>query len=163
MMNFGEEKKELFCEIERLVSTLSLVPVEVTRSDSQSQTQLTVILYNRDRDITVDDLEAAYNIIYPRYSVLLGDRDLSLEVSSPGLERKFKDYHEFEVFASKRVRLYSVEYSSYISGVIEKADSDSVTLTSYLVEDSKETGERIKIKYNTIAKAKLDYSWEDKK
>ncbi len=163
MLNFGEEKKELFVEIEALVSSLSLVPVEVTRSDSQSQTQLTVVLYNREKDITVDELEAAYNIIYPRYSVLLGDRDLNLEVSSPGLERKFKDYHEFEVFCGKRVRLYSSECSSYISGIIEKADSDSVTLTSYLVEDRKETGERIEVKYNTIAKAKLDYSWEDKK
>lgn len=161
MLNYGEEKKELFKEIESLVAALSLRPVEVVKTTGKEGVTMRVLLYRSGSDITLDDLEAAYNIIYPRYSVL-EKRDLTLEVSSPGLGRTFKDYHEFSVFAAKRVRLYSTAFSSYISGVIESADDTSVTLTHYLIEDKKEEGDRITVLYDTIAKAKLDYLWEDK-
>ena len=161
MLNYGEEKKELFREIEGLVSTLSLVPVEVGKTSGKEGVSMRVLLYRKDEEITIDDLEAAYNIIYPRYSVT-EERDLTLEVSSPGLGRTFKDYYEFTVFQGKRVRLYSTAFSSYVSGVIDSADEKSVTLTDYLVEDRKEKGDRITVVYDTIAKAKLDYLWEDK-
>ncbi len=161
MLNYSEEKKELFKEIESLVEPLSLVPVECVRNTGKEGVSMRILLYRRDSDITIEDLEAAYNIIYPRYSVL-EKRELTLEVSSPGLERSFKDYYEFRVFVQKRVRLYSTSFSSYISGVIESADENAVTLTSYLIEDRKEEGDRITVLYDTIAKAKLDYLWEDK-
>ncbi len=161
MLNYGEEKKELFKEIESLVEPLSLRPVEVAKTTGKEGVTMRVLLYRSDGDITLDDLEAAYNIIYPRYSVL-EKRDLTLEVSSPGLGRTFKDYHEFAVFVKKRVRLYSVSFSSYISGVIESADECAVTLTQYVIEDRKEEGDAITVPYDTIAKAKLDYLWEDK-
>lgn len=162
MLKSGEEKKELFIEIESLVSQLGLRCVEVYKNETKGAVSLTCLLYKNESDITTDDLEKAYNVIYPRYSVLLGERDLTLEVSSPGMGRVFKDYYEFTVFQGKRVRLYSTQYSSYISGIIETSDFQSVTLINYLIEDKKENGERMKIDYNTIAKAKLDYSWEDK-
>ncbi len=162
MLKSGEEKKELFIEIESLVSQLGLRCVEVYKNETKGTVSLTCLLYKNESDITTDDLEKAYNVIYPRYSVLLGERDLTLEVSSPGMGRVFKDYYEFTVFQGKRVRLYSTQYSSYISGIIETSDFQSVTLINYLIEDKKENGERMKIDYNTIAKAKLDYSWEDK-
>ncbi len=161
MLSYGEEKKELFKEIESLVGALGLKPVEVGKTTGREGVTMRVLLYRGDSDITLDDLEAAYNIIYPRYSVL-EKRDLTLEVSSPGLGRTFKDYHEFSVFTGKRVRLYSTAVSSYISGVIESADDTYVTLTHYLIEDKKEEGDRITVLYDNIAKAKLDYLWEDK-
>ncbi len=162
MLKSDAEEYTLFNEIKSLVSGFSLLPVEVTQSDLKGRTQLRVILYKRESEITLDELEAAYNIIYPRYSVLFSDRDLSLEVSSPGLERSFKDTYEFTVFTGKRVRLYSTLYSSYVKGIIKEADDSSVILTQYFIEDRKEGGDEIKIEYSTIAKAKLDYSWEDK-
>ncbi len=163
MLTSTMEKKELFIDVENLVSSLNLKTVEVSRSEGRETTKINVVLYSCEHDITLDELEEAYNILYPRFSVLLGDRDLSLEVSSPGLGRTFKDTYEFVVFTSKRVRLYSTEYSQYITGIINCADDKSVVLSSYSMEDSKESGDEIKINYDTIAKAKLDYSWEDKK
>ena len=94
------------------------------------------------------------------YSVIYADRDIQLEVSSPGLQRNFKDYMEFSVFTGKSVRVYSVPESSYITGKIESADSSSVTLSEYLVEDMNEKGDRITIPFSDIAKAKLEYRWE---
>ena len=163
MLSNTQEKSGLFKEIDSLVSSLSLSLVEVTKTERKGGVDMTVILYRSDSDITLDELESAYNIIYPRYSVLLGERDLNLEVSSPGLGRNIKDLSEFSVFTGKRVRLYSTGYSSYVSGMIESCDERSLTLTDYLIEDKKESGERIVITYDTIAKAKLDYKWEDEK
>ncbi len=162
MLQSQIEKKDLFVDVESLVSSINLHAVEVSRSEGRETTKINVVLYKKECDITLDELEAAYNILYPRFSVLLGERELSLEVSSPGLGRNFKDTYEFVVFTGKRVRLYSTEESQYITGIIQSADKREVVLTSYLKEDTKETGDEIKINFNSIAKAKLDYSWEDK-
>ena len=96
------------------------------------------------------------------YQVLSQDRDLNLEVSSPGIQRTFKDICEFEVFKGKTVRVYSTLYSSYVVGKIEDSDKDGVTLSSYLIEDKKESGEIIRLNYDTISKAKLECIWEEK-
>ena len=47
-------------------------------------------------------------------------------------------------------------------GKIEDSDKDGVTLSSYLIEDKKESGEIIKLNYDTISKAKLECIWEEK-
>ena len=88
------------------------------------------------------------------------DRDLQLEVSSPGLQRSFSDVLEFSVFRGRLVRVYSVSRSEYIIGTITDSDDESVVLSSYEAEGSKEKGERISLQYSDIAKAKLEYRWE---
>ena len=108
-----------------------------------------------------EDLEAIYNVVYPRYSVLW-TRDLELEVSSPGINRNIKDIGEFKIFLGKTVRVYVQSKSSYVVGKIEKADDDYLYLSSYLIEDTKEEGEEISIEYSDISKAKLDYVTEAK-
>lgn len=114
-------------------------------------------LYTKDHEITTGELAKVYNLVYPRYQVILGDRDLSLEVSSPGLQRNIKDYYEFSVFVGKCVRVYCDKYSSWVIGDIVSADDTSVTLSSVLIEDSKETFETLHISYIDIQKAKLEF------
>ena len=58
--------------------------------------------------------------------------------------------------------IYSTFYSSYVVGKIEDSDKEGVTLSSYLIEDKKESGEIIKLNYDTISKAKLECIWEEK-
>ena len=92
--------------------------------------------------------------------VIFGDRDLELEVSSPGLQRSFKDVIEFSIFRGKLVRAYSVSFSSYITGKIDSADDGFVTLSECSIEDSGEKRDSITLPYSDIAKAKLEYRWE---
>lgn len=150
----------LYGEIDGLMSAIGLRTVEAVSSVHQGMRSMRVVVYKEDGEVNTDDLAAAYNLIYPRYSIIYSDRDLQLEVSSPGLQRNFKDYMEFSVFTGKSVRVYSVPESSYITGEIESADSSSVTLSDYLVEDRNEKGDRITIPFSDIAKAKLEYRWE---
>ena len=152
----------LFLDIASLIEPMGYKLVEATRSEHKGNVSLRILCYKDGDGIDTGDLEAIYNVIYPRYSVLWS-RDLELEVSSPGINRNIKDVGEFKVFLGKTVRIYSTSLSSYVIGTIKNADDDAITLSSYLIEDKKEEGDEIRIEYDDISKAKLDYMTEAKK
>ena len=160
MLTNDISSKQLFCDVKDLIDASGLKLVDVSCTESQGTVQMKIVLYCSDHEINTDDLEIAYNIIYPRYSVLLGARDLTLEVTSPGLQRTFKDFYEFSVFTGKNVRLYSTRYSCYVIGRIKNAEDNSVVLSDYLIEDKNEKGEELVVPFCDIAKAKLEYRWE---
>lgn len=160
MLTEDARESRLFKEIEELMEGLSLRTVEAVDAVHQGTHHMRVVVYKENEEVNTDDLSAAYNIIYPRYSVIFGDRDLELEVSSPGLQRSFKDVIEFSIFRGKLVRAYSVSFSSYITGKIDSADDGFVTLSGCSIEDSGEKRDSITLPYSDIAKAKLEYRWE---
>ncbi len=162
MLTNTEKDKSLYHEVESLVESIGLKTVEVQLNQSGKHVILRIFLYKKGSEITIEDLEKSYNILYPRFSVLYHDRDLEMEITSPGIQRNFKDIMEFEVFTGKTVRVYSVKYSSYIVGKIESSDENGVTLTDYLIEDKKEKGSSIFLDFPDIAKAKLENTWESK-
>ena len=160
MLTEDGRDSSLFKEVDSFVKELGLETVEVTDSIHQGNHSMRVIVARKDGEITTDDLAEIYNIIYPRYSVIYSDRDLQLEVSSPGLQRTLKDVIEFSVFRGKGVRCYSVPDSCYIIGTIESCDDESVTLSDYSKEGKDESGKAITLLFSDIAKAKLEYRWE---
>lgn len=151
----------LFLDLASLIEPMGYKLVEASRSEHKGTVSLRMLCYKGGDGITTEDLEAIYNVVYPRYSVLW-TRDLELEVSSPGINRNIKDIGEFKIFLGKTVRVYVQSKSSYVVGKIEKADDDYLYLSSYLIEDTKEEGEEIRIEYSDISKAKLDYVTEAK-
>ena len=151
----------LFLDLASLIEPMGYKLVEASRSEHKGTVSLRMLCYKGGDGITTEDLEAIYNVVYPRYSVLW-TRDLELEVSSPGINRNIKDIGEFKIFLGKTVRVYVQSKSSYVVGKIEKADDDNLYLSSYLIEDTKEEGEEISIEYSDISKAKLDYVTEAK-
>ena len=151
----------LFLDLASLIEPMGYKLVEASRSEHKGTVSLRMLCYKGGDGITTEDLEAIYNVVYPRYSVLW-TRDLELEVSSPGINRNIKDIGEFKIFLGKTVRVYAQSKSSYVVGKIEKADDDYLYLSSYLIEDTREEGEEIRIEYSDISKAKLDYVTEAK-
>ena len=163
MLTRKAEEKALFREVSALVESLGLSLVEVSQDREKGCTNMRVVLSKKEGDINTEDLEKAYNVIYPMYQVICENRDLNLEVSSPGMQRSFKDYYEFSVFCGRNVRVYSTLHSSYVVGRIGESNENSVVLYDYTIEDKKEKGESITMDYDTIAKAKLECIWEEKK
>ena len=96
MLTKEASSNELFKNVAQCIKTLDLDTVEVTQSRDKGCTNMRVVLSKREGEINTDDLEKAYNVIYPMYQVLSQDRDLNLEVSSPGIQRNLKDVYEFE-------------------------------------------------------------------
>ncbi len=162
MLKNGQKENQDRLEIEALIGSDTMKVVECTKGETPYGTNMKVTLYTTDHEITTDELAASYNILYPRYSVILGDRDLSLEVSSPGLQRNFKDFYEFEVFTGKCVRVYSDVYSSWIVGDIVSCVDETVELKNAEVEDTKEKMEDLVLPFKSIQKAKLEFRWEEK-
>ena len=160
MLTNTVKESRLYQEIEQLMSAIGLRTVEASAADIQGSKMLKVVVYKEGSEVNTDDLATAYNIIYPRYSVIFSDRDLQLEVSSPGLQRTLKDVIEFSVFRGKGVRCYSVPDSCYIIGTIASCDDESVTLSDYSKEGKDESGKAITLLFSDIAKAKLEYRWE---
>ena len=143
MLTEDGKDSRLFGEISALVGALGLRTVEVTDTVHQGAHSMRVVVSKDDGDVTTDDLAAVYGIIYPRYSVILSDRDLQLEVSSPGLQRTLKDVLEFEVFRGRLVRVYSISRSAYAVGRIAGCSSDGVTLS----ECERRTGTRTQVQH----------------
>lgn len=162
MLTKDAKDKELYKEISSLIAPMGFRLVEASKTEYSGTASLRVLIKKDGQEITTDDLESVYNIIYPRYQISLS-RDLELEVSSPGIQRVFKDVLEFGIFTGSVVRVYSVKNSSYIIGRIKDADFEHVVLSDYLIEDRMEKGDCIDIPVADISKAKLEYDWEAKR
>ncbi|MBO8436710.1 MAG: ribosome assembly cofactor RimP [Spirochaetes bacterium] len=160
MLTSDAAESTLYSQISSLLDGLGLKTVEAQDTVHQGTHSMRVVVYRNDREVNTDDLSQAYNIIYPRYSVIFSDRDLELEVSSPGLQRSFKDTVEFSIFTGKLVRVYVNSFSSYVTGTIASSDESSVTLTGCNIEDKGEERESLTVPFSDIAKAKLEYRWE---
>lgn len=81
-----------------------------------------------DESVSVDDCA----VVSRGMSVLLDSEEpftdnYSLEVSSPGIERRLKSIDEYERFLGETVLLYTKDGSGY-KGVIDKVEGDKVTL-----------------------------------
>ena len=163
MLTNNIRSSALFLELTDLLYGLGLKVVDCVKNETAQGVQLIVTVFSPNREVNTDDLAEVYNILYPRYSVIFQDRDLSLEVSSPGLTRNFKDFYEFVLFNEKLVRVYSTKYSCWVEGYISTCTNESVTLKSALIVDTNETKEELTLSFGEIQKAKLAYRWEEAK
>ena len=73
-----------------------------------------------------------------------------MELTSPGIEHNIKNAVEFTVFTGRDVRVWDKTVTDWVSGKIISADDKSVNLET-------ESGEKLNISYENIAKAKFNY------
>jgi len=97
--------------------------------------------------IGTDELGRLHKALLPRLELLFGAETLSVELSSPGIDRHLKEGAEFALFAGRRAACYLPEKSDWVNGVILGAGENAVSL-----ENEEGTME---IDYQNIAKAKL--------
>lgn len=90
--------------IENTAMRFGLVPVEIDFVKENHRWFLRIFLYSKERDITLDDCEKVTRSIEDFLDELIPVK-YNLEVSSPGLERKFKSEKEFIIFQGRRISL----------------------------------------------------------
>ncbi len=161
MLATGIQTTSLFREYEDLLGAMGLKLVEINRLDRGKTVSVSIVILAKDAEVTVDHCAKVYRLVYPRMELQLAERDLQLEVSTPGLQRNLKDVYEFSLFVGKRVRVYDTTKEAWLSGIIQTSDETSVTLTEVFIEDNKEMQENMVVEFASIQKAKLDYRWED--
>lgn len=153
-MNF-KPLEEVTALLEKIAQPMGIEIVEVALNDKQAS--LTVYI-ETENGVDLDTCEKYHNAI----SDPLDELDPSygeaytLNVSSPGLDRPFKTYRDFERNLGKdvEIKLYApLKGKKFVEGVLDEFDENSVTITT-----AKET---LKIQRNKIAKINKAIKFDD--
>ncbi len=164
MLNKEIVNDKLFCELKPVVNGLGMQLVDVKKTQQAHNTTLVSITITAfEGEAGIDECALVHRAVQPMLELEIGRDNLAMEVSTPGLQRIFRDFWEFEVFKGKRCRVYSLFFSSWITGIISEVKECAVVLGDYLIEDKSENGQQLEIGYEDIQKAKLEYKWEDVK
>ncbi len=124
--------------------------VELHAGVIKGRTHVNIVVY-RPEGIGIDDCAEAHRTLLPRIELLLDDRDVALQVASPGITRTLKDLSEFAVFCGRGVQIL-LHDGGWVGGRI-------ASVTERAVEVSTDEGART-IAFDDIQKAKLDHTQE---
>ena len=112
----------------------------------KSSLQVHLIIYKPD-GISVEDCSKVYKTIFPRIELITENRNINLEVSSPGITRNFKHVREFTVFRGKEVKIMVKDKNDWERGVIVDSSEEWVRI--------RRKNEEKQIAFDDIRKAKL--------
>ena len=140
--------------IENTAMRFNLIPIEIDFSKENHRWFLRIFLYSKDRDITLDDCENVTRSLENFLDELIPVK-YYLEVSSPGLERKFKSEKEFIIFKGRRISLKLREPLEGESEKIFKGEILDYDLNEGLTFFRFEDGSELQIPRENIQSAKL--------
>ncbi|MCM1339289.1 MAG: ribosome maturation factor RimP [Muribaculaceae bacterium] len=140
--------------IENTAMRFNLVPIEIDFSKENHRWFLRIFLYSKEHNVTLDDCEKVTRSLEDFLDELIPVK-YYLEVSSPGLERKFKSEKEFIIFKGRRI---SIKLKKPLLGETEKIFKGEIIdydynegLTFFRFDD----GSEIQIPKSNIQSAKL--------
>ena len=141
-----DEVDELLPELEPVITGMGISIVELKSRRVKSSLQVHLIIYKPD-GISVEDCSEVYKTIFPRIELITENRDINLEVSSPGITRNLKRVREFTVFRSKEVKIMVKDKNDWERGVIVDSSEEWVRI--------RRKDEEKQIAFDNIRKAKL--------
>ena len=155
------ESNPLFVELKEIADGLGMTVIEA-RKDIRNATDVHVSLtvVKNGGETSIDDCEMFHRSAQSRLELLIGRDVLSMEVSTPGVQRNIKDIFEFSIFTGRFCRLYCQSRSSWVEGTIVSTDGKSVLIKDCNVVDSGEKYEELQVEFSDIQKARLEYKWE---
>ena len=140
--------------IENTAMRYNLIPIEIDFEKENHRWFLRIFLYSKEQDITLDLCEDVTRSLSDFLDEIIPVK-YYLEVSSPGLERKFKSEKEFIIFKGRRV---SLKLKEVLPGETEKVfkgeilDYDTNTGLKFFRFDD---GQELLIPKSNIQSAKL--------
>ena len=102
--------------IENTAMRFGYIPIEIEFVKENHRWFLRIFLSSKEKDVTLDDCEKVTRSLSDFLDELIPVK-YNLEVSSPGLERKFKSDKEFVIFKGRRV---SMKLKNPLEGETEK-------------------------------------------
>ena len=139
-------------EIGPIVRGMGFSLVELRVGASHKRTHVTVVVY-RPEDLGIEDIARLTRVIRPRLDLIDALENVTLEVSSPGVDRKIRSREEYAIFIGRGVKLLVTEEKEWRGGIIMAADENRVIL--------QEKDRIAEIEIEKIIKARLDYTQED--
>ncbi|MDC7124430.1 MAG: hypothetical protein PQJ46_02615 [Spirochaetales bacterium] len=141
----GYDDNELFSVINPVCSGYHAEIVQLGSSIVKSTLQVRLVLFKKD-GIGVDDCAKISKAVLPRIEVWTDNRDVTLEISSPGIGRILRNAYEFCVFKGEKISI--LVNNNWINGCILDANDSSVRIT----EENEAENE---YNFDSIQKAKL--------
>ena len=147
MINIVDKVKEL---VNPILQSLGLMLVDI-EFIKEGKPILRVYIYDPN-GTTIKQCE----IVSRKLGKLLDEEDLipysyTLEISSPGLNRKLKNREEYEIFKGRNIKIVvkePIDKKNVFTGVLEGLDENNVLI--------KNNEEIIKINLDNVSKARLD-------
>ena len=140
-VNRHEILEKIMPLVENTAMRFNLVPVEVDFTKENHRWYLRIFLFSYDHPVNLDDCENVTRSIQDFLDELIPCK-YYLEVSSPGLERKFKSDKEYLIFRGRNVSIILKEIPKYGSEQIFKANlvdyDEREGITIIRLEDEKE-------------------------
>jgi ribosome maturation factor RimP len=133
--------------VEEILKGLGLYLIDLSVSRHKGSVNVRVVIYRPDQAVGHEDCSRAHHALKPGLDMAFGGQDVSLEVSSPGINRNIRDGREMSNYTGREINCYRVDISDWSEGVLEKADEEGIVL-----KNGKET---LALKYEVIAKARL--------
>ena len=118
--------------IENTAMRFNLIPVEIDFSKENHRWFLRIYLFSYDHNVTLDDCENVTRSLEDFLDELIPCK-YYLEVSSPGLERKFKSEKEYLIFRGKNISIKLKEQPQDGSEQIFKATLNDYDETNKIV------------------------------
>lgn len=140
-------------EIAPVVAAMGYALVELSLGRRRGVTHVLVVLH-REGGVGVDQCAEVSRVLLPRLALVEGLADVSLEVSSPGIERTIKDPAEYGIFRGRGVRVLPAAGGEWIGGVIADWRDGTLVLRT-------ESGTR-ELAAGDVRRARLDYRFDPK-
>ena len=140
--------------VEHTAMRYNLIPVEIEFIKENHRWFVRIYIYSYEKDVTLDDCENMTRSLNEFLDELIPVKYF-LEVSSPGLERKFKSDKEFLIFKGRRISIKLREPLEGETEIIFKGEildwDDNEGLTFFRFDD----GQELQIPKENIKSAKL--------
>ena len=153
----NETRQILLDELERVVEPLGIQIVELSVYFGKNGLNIRAVVY-REGGITINDCERVTRLYNDRLAILepIDENNYTLEVSSPGIDRVFKDRKEYDIFVSRHVKIivdksFEGSEGGVLRGTLKGLEGDSVMIIPHIDPHG-----QISIPIDSIRKTQLD-------
>lgn len=146
-MILENEADPLFDDVARLSSSLGFSLLDLAVRKKDNRVMVSAVLTGPE-GFGIDDCARVHRVVMPRLEVVFDQKDVYLEVSSPGLERMLRHQREFEAFEGKPLKYLLQGQSEWDGGVLVSVSPDTLVF--------QQGDHRHEIARKDVVKAKLD-------
>jgi ribosome maturation factor RimP len=140
-------------EIVPVLSAMGYALVELSVGRRKGVSHVVIVLHRRE-GVGIDQCAEVARALRPRLELVEGLADVTLEVSSPGIERTLKEPAEYGIFLGRGVQVLPAGGGEWIGGVIAGYRDGTLSLDT-------PNGAR-EFPAGSIRRARLDYRLDPK-
>ncbi|MEM5947815.1 hypothetical protein WKV44_04580 [Spirochaetia bacterium 38H-sp] len=143
---FSPHEQKLFDSFYKILQGKKVDIVELSCKAKKGSYHIELVI--SAENLTVDKCADITRLLRPVAEVVLDTPDVSMDVMSPGINRKLRSLDEFYIFINRGIRVFT-EDGNWISGVLTSVTDESIRI--------EKKGSSFDVPVAGILKAKLDY------